>query len=218
MFQGTELVRKSIELVQSRANRLKENRQSLEDLQFAVKSRVHKNLEIQLSLSPEHKKKKPKQKKKSGKTWADLTRLSGSGSPPPKALTQKKNKPKLNKSVVQVQKPKPPPEKPQLCFGKILKEEEDNTNYNPFSITAMEMRRIKQSIQLTDEAHQKLFEREKMIEEYQNDLDYIQEKIERGKLDKQRGVKRARPYRQRYREAVNEDCLNISVNNPTMGQ
>ena len=76
-----------------------------------------------------------------------------------------------------------------------MKEEEDNKNYNPFSITTMEMRRIKQSIQLTDEAHKKLFEREKMIEEYQNDLDYIQEKIERGKLDKQRGVKRARPYR-----------------------
>jgi hypothetical protein len=37
-------------------------------------------------------------------------------------------------------------------------------------------------------------------------------------LDKQRGVKRARPYKQRFREAVNEDCLNISVNNHTMGQ
>jgi hypothetical protein len=46
MFQGTELIRKSIDLVKSRASRLKENRQSLEDLQFAVKSRVHKNLEI----------------------------------------------------------------------------------------------------------------------------------------------------------------------------
>ena len=37
----------------------------------------------------------------------------------------------------------------------------------------MEMRRIKQSVHLTDDALKKLFERERMIEEYQNDLDYI---------------------------------------------
>jgi hypothetical protein len=79
----------------------------------------------------------------------------------------------------------------------------------------MEMRRIKQSIHLGDEALKKLWERDKMIEEYQGDLDYIQEKIERGKLDKARG-RRVRPYKQRFKnnnQDVNEDCLNISVNN-----
>jgi hypothetical protein len=43
------------------------------------------------------------------------------------------------------------------------------------------MRRIKQSVHLTDDALKKLWEREKMIKEYENDLNYIQNKIERGK-------------------------------------
>jgi hypothetical protein len=77
-------------------------------------------------LSPDRKKKPKsgKKKGKSGKTWDDLTMLSDrsgrKGNPPPKAITLKKNKPKLNKSMVQVIKAKPIPEKPQLCFGKTV--------------------------------------------------------------------------------------------------
>ena len=179
MYQGSAIISKSIDIIRSRASKLKENRESFEDLRFSVASRVHKNLEIQQSFSPEHKKKPKsgKKKGKGGKSWADLNKLSDrSGdrgkNPPPKALTQKKNKPTLNKSIAAI-KPKPIPEKPQLCFGKTIQQETINENYNPFSITTMEMRRIKQSVHLTDDALKKLFERERMIEEYQNDLDYI---------------------------------------------
>jgi hypothetical protein len=103
MYKESALVSRSIDFVKSRASKLKENRQSLDDLRFAIGSRVHKNIEIQQSFSPDHKKKPKsgKKKGKGGKTWADLTKLSdrSGGSPPPKALTIKKNKPKLNKSI-----------------------------------------------------------------------------------------------------------------------
>ena len=46
MFQKTELVRKSIEVVQRSASKLADYRKSLEELQF-VQSRVQKNLGIQ---------------------------------------------------------------------------------------------------------------------------------------------------------------------------
>ncbi len=53
-----------------------------------------------------------------------------------------------------------------------------------------------------------------MIKEYESDLNYIQNKIEKGKLDKVKG-KRSRPYKTMKGGAeVNEDCLNISVDHP----
>jgi hypothetical protein len=47
MYKDSALVSRSIDLIKNRASKLKENRESLEDLRFAVRSRVHKNLEIQ---------------------------------------------------------------------------------------------------------------------------------------------------------------------------
>jgi hypothetical protein len=71
-------------------------------------------------------------------------------------------------------------------------------------------------VHLTDDALKKLWDREKMIKEFENDLNYIQNKIERGKQEKTKG-KRGRPYKAMGRDTVNEDCLNISVDHP-MGQ
>jgi hypothetical protein len=51
MFEKTELIRKSIEVVQRSASKQKEYRKSLEELKF-VESRVQKNLGIQEQLSP----------------------------------------------------------------------------------------------------------------------------------------------------------------------
>lgn len=63
--------------------------------------------------------------------------------------------------------------KPVLYFGKTVKQDTLNENYNPFDITPLEMRRIKQSVHLTDDALKKLWDREKMIKEYESDLSYI---------------------------------------------
>jgi hypothetical protein len=73
------------------------------------------------------------------------------------------------------------------------------------------MKRIKQTVCLSDESLKKLWEREQQIKNAEGDLLRIQKKIERGKLAKMRG-KRAKPFKQRkIHEPVNEDCLNISV-------
>jgi hypothetical protein len=42
----------------------------------------------------------------------------------------------------------------------------EDEEYNPFQITELEMRRIKQSVHLSDESLQKLWEREQMIREF----------------------------------------------------
>jgi len=42
----------------------------------------------------------------------------------------------------------------------------EEEEYNPFQITELEMRRIKQSVHLSDESLQKLWEREQMIREF----------------------------------------------------
>ena len=43
------------------------------------------------------------------------------------------------------------------------------------------MRRIKQSVHLSDESLQKLWEMEQKIKQAETDLNFIQKKIERGK-------------------------------------
>lgn len=50
------------------------------------------------------------------------------------SLLKKHKEPKKEESLKQ---------KPQLYFGKTVKPEEINDNYNPFDITPLEMRRIK---------------------------------------------------------------------------
>jgi len=84
--------------------------------------------------------------------------------------------------------------------------------YNPFQITDLEMKRIKQSVHLTDESLKKLYEREQQIKHTEADLIHIQKKIERSKLEKQRG-RRSKPFKMPKPPAgpINEDCLNISV-------
>lgn len=68
-------------------------------------------------------------------------------------------------------------------------------DYNPFHITKQEMIRIKQSVHLSDESLQRLWEMEQRIKQTEKDLDFIQKKIERGKLAKARG-KRVKPFKQ----------------------
>lgn len=55
-----------------------------------------------------------------------------------------------------------------------------------------------------------------MIKEYEHDLSYIQNKIEKGKIAKAEG-KKARPYKTAMRDTVNEDCLNISLDHHHLG-
>lgn len=75
------------------------------------------------------------------------------------------------------------------------------------------MRRIKQSVHLSDESLQKLWEMEQKIRTAESDLTYIQKKIEKGKLDKARG-KKSKPFKTQYtRDTINEDCLNLSIDN-----
>ena len=57
------------------------------------------------------------------------------------------------------------------------------------------MIRIKQSVHLSDESLQRLWEMEQRIKQTEKDLDFIQKKIERGKLAKARG-KRVKPFKQ----------------------
>jgi len=56
------------------------------------------------------------------------------------------------------------------------------------------MKRIKQSVHLSDESLKKLYEMEQRIKHTETSLINIQKKIERGKLEKQRG-RRSKPFK-----------------------
>jgi hypothetical protein len=158
MFEKTEIMRRSIEVVHRSASKQAEARRSLEELQF-VPSRIHRNLEVQQSLSPGNSPRRLKQKKKKKKANKDL-----------QIANYMKKVGKVASQPVTPAKRRE--ERPQTAFGTTVKEKREE-EYNPFGITALEMRRIRQSVHLTDEALKKLWEREKMIKEYEHDLSYI---------------------------------------------
>ena len=104
MFEKTELIRKSIEVVQRSASKQKEYRKSLEELKF-VESRVQKNIGIQEQLSPIGSGRRGGKKKQNADLY--MKKVEGGGKKRRKNDISKVNKSKVEPMKAPEQKPKP---------------------------------------------------------------------------------------------------------------